>query len=340
MSLSNDYRPLYFKDVIGQKFPVKVLKSVVKTPERAMASYVLGGQYGTGKTTLARVFARELNGFASNLDIQESSYYFEFDCSQVGNVDDMSNIMDTLFYQMGSGWKVIVMDEAHLISKQAIQKFLKPLEDPPKNVFFFFVTTEPEKLLNTIKDRSMELQFNQISVEDLFGRLVYINEKEGFEIGFDVLEKISVRADGHARTAIKLLEFTTMFPDEAEDIVKLWLDELDIIFKTLDPEEAKKLVTELVAVPLFYLKTDIEHYTLKQVELSLTGEGLFQKNNSFMMTFFNYYVSNKKYAFSSCSDLHAFILILWNICFEFGRAKKKRSEQGGSKVIRFGKKGA
>ena len=161
--ITQQYRPKTFSAVAGHKGVIETLKCIVKNPENAPRTIILQGEYGTGKTTCARILARALNCPnqkggepcgdcpVCNSDLDLSPYYSEYDSAIIGNVDTIRGLRDTFYYNSDDGYKVIVLDECHLISKQAQAALLKVFEETKGNIFFVLCTTDAQMLLPTIR---------------------------------------------------------------------------------------------------------------------------------------------------------------------------------------------
>lgn len=216
--ITQQYRPKTFKEVAGQKHVIDTLKCIIKNPEVSPRTIILQGAYGTGKTTIARIFARALNCYnqvngepcgncpVCNSDLDMSPFYEEYDSAVVGNIDQIRSLKETFYYNSDRGYKIIVLDECHLISKPAQAALLKVFEETKGNIFFVLCTTDVQALLPTIRSRSLELVYNTISSKDLKENLKTIAEKEHINIDDETLELIISRSEGHARNAHMLLD--------------------------------------------------------------------------------------------------------------------------------------
>lgn len=194
-SLILKYRPQKWKDVIGQNEVVKSLQEVVK--KKNSHSFLFTGSSGLGKTTLARITAQEL-GAINNNDI------FEVDASTFTSVDDMRAITVNIKYKpIGkSTIKAIILDEVHSISRQAWQSLLKSIEEPPSHCFWFFCTTDPGKVPDTVRTRCTTYQLKNVSVDDLYDLLVKIANEEDFNVTEEVVDICAKEAHGSPRQAI------------------------------------------------------------------------------------------------------------------------------------------
>lgn len=168
-------------------------------------------------TTSARLLARALNCEAKNNKpcmkcsnctepLESSMFYQEYDSSVVGNVDNIRELRDSFSYGTEDGYKVIVFDESHLVSKQASSALLKVIEESPKNTFFVFCTTDIDKMLPTIRSRSIELNFTTVSEDIVVKNLKSIAKNNNLDIPEEDLRLIAVKSKGHMRNAHMLLD--------------------------------------------------------------------------------------------------------------------------------------
>lgn len=217
-SLALKYRPGKFSEVVGQQVPVRVLTNIVKG-QKNFPNLLFYGSAGSGKTSLARIFAKALNCESFDGDVcgvcescksissGSSLAYIEQDAASHGNVDDVRELLKVLHYEVpGVKYRVVTLDEAHMMSKEAWNAMLKVIEEPPSHVVFIFVTTEQRKVPETIFSRCYGLPFKRISVDEIIGRLVEVAEKEEVKVLVPVLEAIARRSDGRLRDAVTLLE--------------------------------------------------------------------------------------------------------------------------------------
>ncbi len=197
-ALYRKYRPQKFSEVLGQDHVVKVLESSIALGNIAHA-YIFSGSRGTGKTSIARIFAREI-GTSSN-DISE------IDAASNTGVDDIRAInesVSTLPFE--SKYKVYILDEAHMLSKSAWNALLKTLEEPPKHVIFILATTEANKIPETIISRCQTFSFRKPTQKILKDAITVICKKEGFKIEAASIDLISLLGDGSFRDAQSILQ--------------------------------------------------------------------------------------------------------------------------------------
>lgn len=217
--LARKYRPKTFEDVIGQDALVKTLKNAIES-DRLHHAYVLQGIRGTGKTTTARLLAKVLNcengpattwaeDDAQCKAIETGTHVdvLEFDAASHTGVDDIRTLFEGVNYAPVQGhYKVYIIDEVHMLSKQAFNALLKTLEEPPEKVKFIFATTEVNKIPVTVLSRCQRFDLKRISAEDLCGLYTSILQKE--DVAFDeaAVMQIAKAADGSARDGLSLLD--------------------------------------------------------------------------------------------------------------------------------------
>ena len=222
------YRPNNLDELVGQNFISITLKQAILTKKIAPA-YLFNGPRGTGKTSSARIFAKSLNCQAfeqptinpcgkcdvcrqitdgNALDI------IEIDAASNTGVENIREIIERArFAPTQARWKVYVIDECHMLSTAASNALLKTIEEPPSRVVFILATTNPERVLNTIKSRCQKFDFRRISPNDIFQHLSEIAEKESIEYEVQALKMIAKRSNGGMRDAQSLLEQLNLLPE-------------------------------------------------------------------------------------------------------------------------------
>lgn len=216
--LTLDYRPLTLNDVVGQEHIKPILRAMVKTG-KVPAALIFGGTRGTGKTTTARILAAALNcedsqnGDAcgkcpSCLSVQQSNStaVLEVDAASNGGVAEVRRIKELCAYSHEGLWRVVLLDEAHSMSRDAFNALLKLLEEPPPATVFVLLTTEVDKILGTVRSRSMYFEFRRMTTADVVGRLETIAQKEGILYEPALLEEIAIRSQGGMRDAVMTLD--------------------------------------------------------------------------------------------------------------------------------------
>jgi DNA polymerase-3 subunit gamma/tau len=193
-ALYRKYRPETFEEVRDQDHIVKVLQGAIKKAEIPHA-ILFSGTRGTGKTTLARIFAKEIGTSAIDL--------YEIDAASNRGIDDIRELKEavhTVPYE--SKYKVYIVDEVHMLTKEAFNALLKTLEEPPAHVVFILATTEEERLLDTILSRCQVFRFRSPSRAVLAQTVTDVAKKEGFKLSPDAADLIAVAADGSFRDAL------------------------------------------------------------------------------------------------------------------------------------------
>ena len=230
--LARKYRPQTFSDLIGQETLVKTLANALQHGRLAHA-FVLTGVRGIGKTTTARIIAKGLNcvgedgrggptinpcGVCSNcLSITEDRHVdvLEMDAASRTGVDDIREIIDGVRYKpVAARYKIYIIDEVHMLSKNAFNALLKTLEEPPENVKFIFATTEIRKVPITVLSRCQRFDLRRISIEDLINLFSAICEKENIKADSEALRLIARAADGSARDGLSLLDQSMALTDD------------------------------------------------------------------------------------------------------------------------------
>jgi DNA polymerase-3 subunit gamma/tau len=217
-ALYRKYRPQDFSQVRDQDHIVKVLEGAIKKGEIPHA-LLFSGTRGTGKTTLARIFASAIG--TSNLDL------YEIDAASNRGIDDVRELKEavhTLPYE--SKQKVYIIDEVHMLTKEAFNALLKTLEEPPEHVVFILATTEEEKLLDTILSRCQVFRMRSPSRAVLAETVTDIAKQEGFTLNPDAADLIAIAADGSFRDALGVTQKVIMASgdkigeaDEVADII-------------------------------------------------------------------------------------------------------------------------
>ena len=219
MALYRKWRPLTFEDVVEQRHIVTTLKNSIKNNTTSHA-YLFCGTRGTGKTTLAKIFARAINclqpvdGSPCNQcttcrGILDGSIMdvIEIDAASNNGVDDVREIKEAVMYVPAiTRNKVYIIDEVHMLSTGAFNALLKTLEEPPKNVVFILATTEPHKLPATILSRCQRFDFKRITLEGLTSRLKIIANDCGIPFDDSAIQLIARLSEGGMRDAISLLD--------------------------------------------------------------------------------------------------------------------------------------
>lgn len=214
--LYRKYRPKKFEDVIGQDHVVKVLEAQVKSSDISHA-YVFAGTRGIGKTSVARIFANEIGTTPNDI--------YEIDAASHTGVDDIREINESVHsLPFDSKYKVYILDEAHMLSKQASNALLKTLEEPPAHVIFILATTETHKIPETVLSRCQVYTFKKPTQEVLKKVVQNICKKEGFKVEDSSAELIALLGDGSFRDTLGIVQKIISFSKDkniSEDEVRL-----------------------------------------------------------------------------------------------------------------------
>lgn len=216
--LALEYRPKRFLDLIGQDGPRAVLRALVYSGNVPTA-LLIAGTRGSGKTSAGRILAAALNctnpdkgdacatcGACLAIQSNASGSVTEIDAASHGGVEDVKGLQELIQFSVPDKYRVVILDEAHSMSKQAFNALLKVLEEGPSNTIFVLITTEPDKILETVRSRCMFIPFKNVPPAAIAARLQYVCEKEGIDYDKSALEDISRHAEGSVRDGLMALD--------------------------------------------------------------------------------------------------------------------------------------
>ncbi len=243
--LYRTYRPAKFSEVVGQDYIVKTLTNAIRNNKIAHA-YLFAGPRGTGKTSIAKLFAKAINcqdfkeeacdSCANCKAYLEGNHpdIIELDAASNNGVDDIRQIIEQVPYAPMLGkYKVYIIDEVHMLTTQAFNALLKTLEEPPAHVIFILATTDPQKVIPTVLSRCQRYNFSKINPYEIRKRTMEILQKEGIPYEEKAVEEIARMAEGGMRDALSLLEQCLSYNPDA-----LNLEDVEHIFGlTSTPEE-------------------------------------------------------------------------------------------------------
>ena len=280
-ALYRTYRPQTFEEVAGQEHIVKTLKNALATGKIAHA-YLFAGPRGTGKTTMAKLFAKALNcehglGCQCNeckncVAITEGSHpdVLELDAASNNGVDEIRELIDKVKYGTILGkYKVYIIDEVHMLSTGAFNALLKTLEEPPEHVIFILATTEPHKILPTILSRCQRYDFNKVSEKDIKERLRAVLQNEGVEYNEEAVELVVQLADGGMRAALSILEKVLAFSGNTLNV-----NDILSIFALESKEEKIKLIHSIINHDMSDVLSRLNNYVSKGTDIKRLTEDL------------------------------------------------------------------
>ncbi len=273
-ALYRKYRPNSFEGVAGQRAIVQTLINAVKRQKIAHA-YLFCGPRGTGKTSIAKIFAKMLNcehqdqapcGKCKNCqDFQKGAHpdIIEIDAASNNGVDEVRNLIEKIKYAPMEGkYKVYIIDEVHMMTPGAFNALLKTIEEPPAHVIFIFATTEPHKVLPTIISRCQRFDFNKVSVKDITERLHYVLEQEHVQMEEEAVRAIAVLADGGMRDALSILDQCIAYAQN-----EIRVSDVNAIYGITTPEEKGKLLQNVVDKNYLEMVNQIESLNEKGIDI-------------------------------------------------------------------------
>jgi len=306
LSLYRKWRPQSFVDIAGQKNVVETLKNAIRL-DRIAHAYLFCGPRGTGKTSTAKILAKSLNcsegptidpcgecEVCQKIQNNSSIDVIEIDAASNRGIDEIRELREKVkFFPTEGNYKVYIIDEAHMLTKEAFNALLKTLEEPPEYVIFILATTEPHALLPTILSRCQRFDFSRLSVNDIIDRLNFICEQEDVKLTSEAGVAIARSAEGGMRDAISILDQVISYSGNQvglDDVAAvLGLVEEAVLFEMVNiivkqkVDEGIKLVNKVINQGkdiLQFVSSLINHFRnlLIQKECEIT-EGLIELPN-------------------------------------------------------------
>jgi DNA polymerase-3 subunit gamma/tau len=247
-SLYRRYRPRRFGELKGQDHVVKALREAVREGREGQA-YLFSGPRGTGKTTTARILAKVLNcenvvdgepccECESCLAVERGTSYdvHELDAASNRGIDAMRDLIERTSLGTAGRHKVYILDEAHMLTKEAAGALLKTLEEPPPHVVFVLATTDPQKVIDTIRSRTQHLQFHLLANDTMAEHVRWVADDAGLDLPQAALDAALVQGGGSARDTLSALELLVSTGGDVDDVVDL--DEFLLALIERDPGRA------------------------------------------------------------------------------------------------------
>ncbi len=237
LALYRKYRPKNFKEVLGQDHIVKILESSVET-NKVSHAYLFVGSRGTGKTSVARIFATSIGVSVNDL--------YEIDAASNRGIDDIKELRDGVrILPFDSKYKVYIIDEVHMLTTESFNALLKTLEEPPKHAIFILATTEINKLPKTIVSRCQHFDFRRLKLAEIIQRLKFIAEKEGIKIDPAGLELIALSSGGSFRDAEGLLDQAAAFSSRGKKETTISAEDLRELMGVVEVQKISQLMDRL-----------------------------------------------------------------------------------------------
>lgn len=292
MVLYRKYRPQKFADIVGQEHVTKTLSNALAT-NKFGHGYLFAGPKGSGKTTIARILAKALNctgrklgrdsfepcnhcNSCKEITLGKSLDLIEIDAASNRGIDEIRDLREKIrFAPTSSQYKIYIIDEVHMLTKEAFNALLKTLEEPPKHAIFIMATTEPQKVLPTILSRVQRFDFHRATLAEILKLLEKIANKESIKIDGEALKLLGQLSFGSYRDALSLLEQVSSLRqtaaskitlEQVQEILGLAQEKSVFEFISFLAKKDRQKAFELIS-KLYFQGVDLENFTIKTIEI-------------------------------------------------------------------------
>ncbi len=267
-ALYRKYRPKNFEDVVGQEVIIKTLTNAIKN-NMVNHAYLFTGPRGTGKTSIAKIYAKILNCTnltnlkpceecisCKQINNNQNIDVIEIDAASNNGVDEIREIRNKVsLVPSNSKYKIYIIDEVHMLTNQAFNALLKTLEEPPSHIIFIFATTEPHKIPRTILSRCQKFDFKKISNYKIVDRLKHIADVENIKITEEALMEIAILSDGGLRDSISMLDQAVSYAND-----EITLNDIHDINGTINKKEIQQFIQLVFDKNMVEMLQKIEEY--------------------------------------------------------------------------------
>ena len=338
ISLYRKYRPTKFSDVVGQDVIIKIIKNSIINNKIGHA-YIFSGPRGTGKTTVAKIFAKAVNCLNFVDDVCEKCEnctkkssdeidIIEMDAASNNGVDEIREIINNVKYMPSNlKYKVYIIDEVHMLSTSAFNALLKTLEEPPNYVIFILATTEFNKIPITVVSRCQKFDFKKIDEKSISNRLKYILKNEQKKLNDDVIDLIAKISDGGLRDSINLMDQILSLNN-----INITVDQVYNLLGELNDNEISELLMNIVNFDIKEILNKINIYSqegknfnniVNKLELLLRNILIFNTTNNYFEK--KYEKELLKFNKIDVNDLLSLCIIIFELSYEMKRTNNSKT---------------